>query len=123
VAERGKRGNGEKGKWGKRELRERVTGKGVRKPATNAASATCLLTTAPATCILPPASCHLLPAPDPLRRLVPLLDVGPEGMEMLVQTAAEKDVEVFVASGIGMIRATHCVNSLEVFAVALSVAA
>lgn len=37
----------------------------------------------------------LPPAPD---WSVPVLDVGPEGVEVLVEAAAEEDVEVFVAT-------------------------
>jgi hypothetical protein len=29
---------------------------------------------------------------------IPLLDVGPEGVEVLIQAAAEEDVAVFVAA-------------------------
>ena len=40
----------------------------------------------------PPAPASCLPPS------VPLLDLGPEGVEILIQAAAEKDLEVFVAA-------------------------
>jgi hypothetical protein len=38
-------------------------------------------------------------------RLVPLLDTGPNEMEILIEAAAEKGLEVFVAARVGMIGA------------------
>ncbi len=44
------------------------------------------------------ASACLLLLPTACCRSVPLLNVGPEGLEVLVQIAAEEYVEVFVAA-------------------------
>jgi hypothetical protein len=70
-------------------------------------TAHCTLLTAHCTlhtahCSLPTAHCSLLSAyclvPTAFSSLVPLLNAGPESVEVLVKATAEEDREVFIPS-------------------------
>src|SRR2546427_12725865 len=54
---------------------------------------------------------------------IPLLHLRPNGLQSCVQSAAHKDLEMLVASRIGMIGASGCLHAGEMFAIPGSIAA